>query len=236
MILKIKSFGHKKENCMKKHILILALLLMASNAFAAEIPKTDDQKILYTIGNSIARSLSVFTLTAEEFEYVKLGLQDAQNNKRPAFDVADYTAQVQDLARKRRKITGEKLAVAGKAFLEKAALEKGAQKFPSGMVYQSVLEGKGGYPKSSDVVTVQYRGMLSDGKEFDSSYKRGRALEFKLDNVIKCWQEGLQKMQPGGKAKLVCPSNLAYGETGAGETILPGATLQFDVELINFKP
>lgn len=104
------------------------------------------------------------------------------------------------------------------------------------MVYTSLVEGKGVSPKGSDVVKVNYRGTLIDGTEFDSSYKRKQPLEFRLDNVIKCWVEGLQKMKPGGKAKLVCPPNLAYGDNGAGERILPGATLSFEVELLGVNP
>jgi len=221
---------------MKKIVILLATLLISTGAFAVEAPKTDEQKTLYTIGNSIARSLAVFNLTKEEFEYVILGLHEAQNGKQPGFDGATYTAKIQELARARRKATGDKLAVAGVAFLEKAASAKGAQKLPSGMVYHPLVEGKGDSPKVTDVVKVNYRGTLIDGKEFDSSYKRAKPLEFKLENVIKCWQEGLQKMKPGGKAKLVCPSNLAYGENGAGEAILPGATLQFEVELLDYTP
>jgi FKBP-type peptidyl-prolyl cis-trans isomerase FkpA len=86
-----------------------------------------------------------------------------------------------------------------------------------------------------DIVKVNYRGTLIDGSEFDSSYKRNMPLEFKLSDVIKCWTEGVQKMKPGGKAKLVCPSDLAYGESGSGDVILPGATLTFEVELLDFK-
>ncbi len=104
------------------------------------------------------------------------------------------------------------------------------------MVYTEIIEGKGDVPKATDLVKVNYRGTLIDGKEFDSSYKRGRALEFKLDSVVKCWTEGVQKMKPGGKAKLVCPPQLAYGDNGAGEMILPGATLVFEVELLEVKP
>jgi len=104
------------------------------------------------------------------------------------------------------------------------------------MVYQSLVEGKGASPNQTDVVKVNYRGTLVDGREFDSSYRRNRALEFKLDNVIPCWGEGLKLMKPGGKAKLVCPPELAYGDSGAGEMILPGATLVFDVELLEVQP
>lgn len=102
----------------------------------------------------------------------------------------------------------------------------------SGLVYQSVKEGRGASPAPTDTVRVHYRGTLPDGKEFDSSYSRGRPSEFPLNRVIKCWTEGVGMMKPGGQAKLVCPPQIAYGEAGAGGVIPPNATLHFDVELI----
>lgn len=217
---------------------VLAVLLLSGTAlFAAETHAlNEEQKTLYAIGISVARSLSVFDLTSAEFEFVKQGLADAQSGKKNDIELTSYNSKIQELARTRRKISGEKQVGAGKDFLEKAAKEKGAVKTASGMVYTPLSEGKGESPKAVDVVKVNYRGTLIDGKEFDSSYKRGKPLEFKLDNVIKCWTEGVQKMKPGGRAKLVCPPNLAYGDNGAGEIILPGATLAFEVELLEFKP
>lgn len=216
---------------------LAALLLAGTSLYAADAPTlTEEQKTLYAIGQSVSRSLAVFNLTAAEFEYVRQGLNDAQSGKSSSFEPATYNTKIQELAKERRKIAGEKQVSAGKEFLEKAAKEKGAVKTSSGMVFTSLNEGKGEFPKADDVVKVHYRGTLIDGKEFDSSFKRSKPLEFKLDNVIKCWTEGVQKMKPGGKAKLVCPPNLAYGDTGAGELILPGATLAFEVELIEFKP
>ncbi|MGH6610472.1 MAG: FKBP-type peptidyl-prolyl cis-trans isomerase [Burkholderiaceae bacterium] len=117
----------------------------------------------------------------------------------------------------------------------KAAAEKGAVKTDSGMVYRSLTEGSGPSPKATDTVQVHYKGTFPDGKEFDSSYKRGQPTEFPLNRVIKCWTEGVQKMKVGGKAKLTCPPSLAYGEKGAGGVIPPNATLQFEVELIAIK-
>jgi FKBP-type peptidyl-prolyl cis-trans isomerase FkpA len=146
-----------------------------------------------------------------------------------------YSDKVQELARARRKIVGAKLAGVNKEFLEKAAAEKGAVQTATGLVYSSLKEGTGATPGAKDTVVVNYRGTLPDGKEFDSSYKRGKPADLRMDGVIKCWTEGLQKMKVGGKAKLVCPSSLAYGEVGAGELILPGATLAFEVELIEIK-
>ena len=117
----------------------------------------------------------------------------------------------------------------------KAAAETGAVKTDSGMVYRSLTEGKGASPKATDIVQVHYKGTFPDGKEFDSSYKRGQPTEFPLNRVIKCWTEGVQRMKVGGKAKLTCPPSLAYGEKGAGGVIPPNATLQFEVELISIK-
>ena len=117
----------------------------------------------------------------------------------------------------------------------KAAAEKGAVKTDSGMVYRALTEGKGASPKATDTVQVHYKGTFPDGKEFDSSYKRGQPTEFPLNRVIKCWTEGVQMMKVGGKAKLTCPPSLAYGEKGAGGVIPPNATLQFEVELIAIK-
>lgn len=126
-------------------------------------------------------------------------------------------------------------AMAQDDVIRKAAAEKGAVKTDSGMVYRALTEGKGASPKATDTVQVHYRGTFPDGKEFDSSYKRGQPTEFPLNRVIKCWTEGVQMMKVGGKAKLTCPPSLAYGEKGAGGVIPPNATLQFEVELIAIK-
>ncbi|MCB6182214.1 FKBP-type peptidyl-prolyl cis-trans isomerase [Leeia sp. TBRC 13508] len=107
-----------------------------------------------------------------------------------------------------------------------------AQKFPSGLIYQSLKDGSGKQPKANSMVKVQYRGVLANGVEFDSSYKRGEAASFPLDQVIPCWTEGVGKMKEGGKAKLVCPPSIAYGAAGAGNVIPPNATLTFEVELL----
>lgn len=105
----------------------------------------------------------------------------------------------------------------------------------SGLVYQSLTEGKGASPGATDTVKVHYRGTLMDGREFDSSYKRGAPAEFPLNRVIPCWTEGVQRMKPGGKARLTCPPAIAYGDRGAGNVIPPGATLNFEVELISVR-
>lgn len=118
------------------------------------------------------------------------------------------------------------------AALAAASKEAGATVTPSGLVYRSIKEGTGASPGASDTVKVNYRGTFPDGKEFDSSAKNGGPISFPLNRVIPCWTEGVQKIKVGGKAKLTCPSSIAYGARGAGGVIPPNATLQFEVELL----
>lgn len=105
----------------------------------------------------------------------------------------------------------------------------------SGIVFESVQPGTGASPKASDTVTVHYRGTFPDGREFDSSYKRGQPTSFPLNRVIPCWTEAVQMMKVGGKARITCPPQLAYGERGAGGVIPPNATLHFEIELIAIR-
>ncbi|MBK1690167.1 peptidylprolyl isomerase [Rubrivivax gelatinosus] len=119
--------------------------------------------------------------------------------------------------------------------LKAAAAEPGAVVTASGLIYRSLKDGNGASPTASDTVRVHYRGTFPDGKEFDSSYRRGEPIEFPLNRVIPCWTEGVQKMKAGGKARLTCPSAIAYGERGAGGVIPPNATLQFEVELLGIR-
>ena len=118
------------------------------------------------------------------------------------------------------------------AALTAASKEQGAQVTKSGLVYRSLKDGTGGSPAATDRVKVHYKGTFPDGKEFDSSYKRNEPTEFPLNGVIPCWTEGVQLMKTGGKAKLTCPSAIAYGQRGAGGVIPPNATLVFEVELL----
>lgn len=130
------------------------------------------------------------------------------------------------------------LCAAALSFIASAALAQptaGAVTTKSGLVYQSLKDGSGAAPAATDTVRVHYRGTFSDGREFDSSYKRGEPTEFPLNRVIPCWTEGVQLMKPGGKARLTCPPAIAYGERGAGGVIPPNATLQFEIELLSVR-
>jgi FKBP-type peptidyl-prolyl cis-trans isomerase FkpA len=125
--------------------------------------------------------------------------------------------------------------VKAKAFLDTAAAEPGATRASSGLVYRELAAGSGASPKATDKVRVNYRGTLINGTEFDSSYKRNMPAEFPLNGVIPCWTEGVQKMKVGGKSKLVCPAEIAYGDQGR-PSIPPGATLVFEIELLAILP
>jgi FKBP-type peptidyl-prolyl cis-trans isomerase FkpA len=106
---------------------------------------------------------------------------------------------------------------------------------PSGVIFESMQTGSGPSPKATDTVKVHYRGTLTDGKEFDSSYKRGQPISFPLNRVIPCWTEAVQLMKPGGKARVTCPPKTAYGERGAGSAVPPNSTLIFDIELLSIN-
>jgi FKBP-type peptidyl-prolyl cis-trans isomerase FkpA len=127
------------------------------------------------------------------------------------------------------------LGLTGHALAQPAAPAAAPVTTKSGLVYQSLKEGSGTAPAATDTVKVHYRGTFADGREFDSSYKRGEPTEFPLNRVIPCWTEGVQMMKPGGKARLTCPPSIAYGERGAGGVIPPNTTLNFEVELVSVR-
>ena len=189
---------------------------------------TEEQKTLYALGLNISKSIGPFNLTPAELELVKKGLSDGLAGK-PAVSMETYGPKLQPLYEARTK-------AAGAAFLAKAAAQPGAVKTASGLVYQDERAGAGPRrPRRPTRCRNNYRGTLIDGTEFDSSYKTNRPFPTLLTNVIPCWTEGVQKMKVGGKAKLTCPYNLAYGDRGAQG--IPGfATLVFEVELLSIDP
>lgn len=216
---------------MRRVIFTALLTLLALPAFAAEEPKTEEQKTLYTVGLMTARQLDVFNLTPEEFEFVKQGITDATLGKKPLVTLDAYRKKALELGVARRDAQGKKLIEAAKEFTEKAAKEKGAVKTASGAVYQPISEGSGPSPKADDKIKVNYRVSLVDGRELESSYTRGQASEFEMNKGIKCWTEGMQLMKQGGKARLICPPETAYGDKPTGVTPA-NATLIFDVQLL----
>jgi FKBP-type peptidyl-prolyl cis-trans isomerase FkpA len=216
--------------------LALLALPLAAQASAPATPTdpalaSDEAQVVYAIGLSMWRNLASLDLSPEEVALVQRALADAAAGK-PALDAQAYSAKMQEFAKSRSLRRAEAEKARGAEALAAAAAEPGAVKTDSGMVYRELAAGQGDSPKPTDSVEVHYRGTLVDGSEFDSSYKRGEPAKFGLNRVVKCWTEGLQRMKPGGKAKLVCPSDLAYGDRGR-PGIPPGATLVFEVELLS---
>lgn len=195
---------------------------------------TDDEKTVYALGLSIFRSLFQFELTPAEVAIIQRAIGDAAN-KQPALELNEWGPKFQAFQQARAGRAAEKTKVESAAFIAKAATELGALKTDSGLIYKELQAGTGASPKVSDTVKVHYRGTLIDGTEFDSSYKRNEPAQFPLGQVIPCWTEGVQKMKVGGKARLVCPSNLAYGDSGR-PSIPGGAALLFDIELLEITP
>jgi FKBP-type peptidyl-prolyl cis-trans isomerase FkpA len=194
--------------------------------------KTDDDKAFYGLGLDIGRNIAVFTLQPSELELVKLGLSDAVTQSTPKIDLEKVRPQLMELAKKRSEAKAEAEKQKGKAAVEKAAKEPGAEQLPSGVVVKSLRPGTGASPTETDTVKVHYEGRLVDGTVFDSSYKRNEPASFSLHGVVPCWTAGLQKMKVGEKAQLTCPADVAYGDQGRPPTIPGGATLVFDVELL----
>ena len=212
---------------------LLVAFTLAPAVRAADVKlETEDQKTLYALGLALSRNLGTFNLTADELATVEAGLADGLFAKEKKVDLEKYGAKIQELAQARAKVSADKEKEAAKPFLEKMAKEKGAKTLPSGVIFIEDKPGTGDAPKATDKVKVHYTGKLMDGTVFDSSVERGQPATFPLNQVIKCWTEGVQQMKPGGKAKLVCPADVAYGERGAPPKIKPGATLTFDVELL----
>jgi FKBP-type peptidyl-prolyl cis-trans isomerase FkpA len=194
--------------------------------------KTDDDKAFYALGLDIGSNISVFALQPAELELVKLGLSDSITKSPPKVELDKVRPQLMELARKRSQTQAEGEKQKGQAAVENAAKEPGAERLPSGVVIKSMRPGTGVSPTEADTVKVHYEGRLVDGTVFDSSYKRNEPVSFPLTGVVPCWTQGLQKMKVGEKAQLTCPSDVAYGEQGRPPTIPGGATLVFDVELL----
>jgi FKBP-type peptidyl-prolyl cis-trans isomerase FkpA len=218
----------------------MALVLVMATAGCSKLgiggggsPKNDDEQTPYALGMMIGRSLGDFDLTPRELDLVKAGLSDVVNKKKKPTELEKFDSKVQALRRTRMTARSVVEKEQGKKAVEAAARESGAIRTASGMVMRTTKPGTGTVsPVPTDKVKVHYVGRLLDGTEFDSSRKRGQPAEFPLNGVIPCWTEGVGKMKVGEVATLTCPAEIAYGDGGRPPTIPGGATLVFDVELL----
>ncbi len=198
--------------------------------------QAEEQNAMYALGAQLGANLKPFKLSDAQLEHVAAGLRDAAKDAKLKVDPQAYQMQLQQLFMAKQLEAAQVEKARGKTFADAAAKEPGASVLPSGLVYRTLSPGNGPNPKPSDVVKVHYRGTFVDGKEFDSSHKRGQPVEFPLNGVIRCWSEGVQRMKVGEKAQLVCPSDIAYGDQGRGPQMPGGSTLVFEVELLGAKP
>lgn len=213
----------------------------ATAAPAAAAPlQNDTERTLYALGLIMGERMRPFHLTPAELAVVQRGIGDQVGGTRPLVELDTWGPRVNEMARTRMGAAGAappnpaaaQERVRGRAFAETAAGEAGARRLPSGLVFREIAPGSGPQPTAQDTVRVNYRGKLIDGTEFDSS---SQPITFPLSGVIPCWTEGVQLMHVGGRARLVCPAEIAYGDRSPGR-IPAGATLDFEVELLGIEP
>jgi len=200
---------------------------------AASTLGEEGEQILYTIGFTLSGQLAGFALDEEELRVVGTGLKDGVLGNEAKVDFRELMPKVQEFQQERLKQVADAEKAAGQEFAAKAAVEPGAVVTDSGLVYLEIMAGEGPQPKLTDTLSVHYHGTLRDGRVFDSSVERGEPAQFPLNRVINCWTEGLPMMKVGSKARLTCPSTIAYGDRGAPPLIKPGATLAFEIELLD---
>src|SRR5438067_502373 len=225
---------------MKYFIVVVSASLLVLPLFGQEkSPQLKDQrdKVSYSIGMNIGFNLSKQKVDINP-DILAAGIKDSIAGKPQLTQdqVKDVMAQFEKDMEQKQKQAGEKNKADGAKFLEENKKKPGVKTTASGLEYKVEKEGSGPQPKPTDMVTVNYRGTLIDGTEFDSSYKRGQPATFPVTGVIKGWTEALQLMKVGSKYQVFVPSNLAYGERSVGPDIAANATLIFDVELLDVKP
>jgi len=225
---------------MKHLILIIASCSLVLPLFGQEkSPQLKDQKdkISYSIGLNIGFNLSRQNVQINP-DVVSAGIKDAIAGKPQLTtdQVKEVMATFEKDMEQKQKAAGDKNASEGAKFLEENKKKEGVKATASGLQYKVIKDGTGAQPKATDTVTVNYRGTLINGTEFDSSYKRGQPATFPLNGVIKGWTEGVQLMKVGSKYQFFIPPNLAYGERSVGPDIAPNSMLIFEVELLGVKP
>ncbi len=222
-----------------RRLLLFAAIasLVAAPATAEVSVESEDDKAIYLIGVSFARQLGRLYLSQREAQIVGKAIVDFNRGEAMDLDPQVYGPKINFLqeARAKQGLVIEKER--SDAFLAEKRNRSGAKAMPSGLIYTEIKAGSGDQPESTQTVSVHYTGRLRDGSIFDSSVMRGQPAEFSLSGVIPCWTEGVAMMKVGGKAELVCPAEIAYGETPPRQSAIPpGAALAFEVELLNIVP
>jgi FKBP-type peptidyl-prolyl cis-trans isomerase FklB len=220
-------------------IIILAFLFLVSQVNAQEnlVLKNQKDKMSYIIGMDIGNNLKKQSIDVEPNILVK-GVKDALTGGKPLLteqEIRETMTAFQNEMRVKQEVVARKNKEQGDSFLADNKKKEGVKTLQSGLQYKVIKVGVGKKPKLNEYVTTHYRGTLIDGTEFDSSYKRGQPATFQVSGVIPGWTEALQLMETGAKWQLFIPSNLAYGERGAGGVIGPNATLIFEIELISIQ-
>lgn len=218
-----------------KKLLLATLITAACSVAHAEVDLDNEQDNLsYSLGILLGER---FTKRFGDLNYDALieGLSQAHEGKETQISSEEAQNNLQTYEQAAAEASQASAAEDGKKYLEENQAKEGVQVTESGLQYEVISEGDGPKPAASDTVRVHYVGTLLDGTEFDSSVARGQPAEFPLNGVIPGWTEGLQLMNTGSKYRFVIPSELAYGNRGAGQLIGPGATLIFEVELLEIK-
>lgn len=215
-------------------MLLLVVCVAATGAVRAAEPTldTEDKKTLYAMGLLMAQQLLGYDITQAEVDIITAGLYDGVLERAPKVELETYGPAIQAMLSPRAAAVAEREVAAGKAFLAEVAKKPGAVTTESGVVYIEETAGTGAAPGPTATVKLHYHGTLRNGLEFDSSREGGEPVEFALNRVIPCFSAGIQKMKVGGKSRLVCPADQAYGDRGAPPKIRPGAVLVFDLELL----
>jgi FKBP-type peptidyl-prolyl cis-trans isomerase FklB len=239
-LFQIKAQPHLQPHFMKSTLLSAVILSLAVSVFAEDKPpqlKDLKDKASYAIGLNIGFNFKKQNVDVNQDAFTA-GFKDALTGRKPLLNEQEVRETMmafeKDMQQKQAE-TAQKNAAESEKFLAANKTKEGVKTTASGLQYKVLKEGSGAQPKSSDTVTVNYRGTLVDGTEFDSSYKRGQPATFPVSGVIKGWTEALQLMKVGSKLQLFIPASLAYGEQGR-PGLPPNSTLIFEVELMDVKP
>lgn len=220
------------KHCSKTVLWSVVFLFVCSASNAAdEALETDDQKAFYYLGTALSENLKSLSLTAGELALIARGMSDSLLGEPMELDAAVYGQKLNELAQQRMLASAEQEAAASGDYIVRMAGEDGALTTDSGLVIQVIVAGDGASPTAASTVKAHYHGTLRDGTVFDSSVDRGQPYTTALTSVIPCWQEAIPLMKEGGRSRITCPAELAYGNRGSG-SVPGGAALTFEVELI----